>query len=116
MKMIKDLWRGEITLWKSYWLCGVLVSILQSPLWLITERGSELFGADLAFIALAIVVVTVPLYSVVWSVGTWRSATNYLEVADTEPDGRLWKRRKYAFLAKGSIIIGWTAPFVITGW
>ena len=59
-------WRGDIKLWISYWLCGVLLQYIV----LATEIYVSLkFNIPQGIIAYA--------YAMFWCVGTWRAAKKY---------------------------------------
>ena len=59
-------WRGDIKLWISYWLCGVLFQYI-------------VFVTDM-FVSLKFktpVGIIIFPYAIFWSVGTWRAAQKY---------------------------------------
>ena len=59
-------WRGDIKLWISYWLCGVLLQYI-------------VFATDM-YISLKFktpVGIIIFPYAIFWSVGTWRAAQKY---------------------------------------
>lgn len=64
-----NLIKGEITLWKTYWLFGVLGNIIGSFLIVVFTA----MGNTLMFIMVAIVIV----YSIITLIGIWNSASNY---------------------------------------
>jgi hypothetical protein len=93
MAVFLRVWRGEVTLWKTYWLFGACGGIL---------LGLPIFGALLAltdvpdnttatFFIIAIGFLL--LYGIWVFVGVWRAANNYQG------------KRAWAILAKVSIVI-----------
>lgn len=70
--MIAKLWRGDYGLAKTFWLWGVLVTVVLQLLLNYLTGGAALVISLLALI-----------YAVLWSVSVWRAANKY-------PGRRLW--------------------------
>lgn len=81
-----NLIKGEITLWKTYWLFGVLGNIIGSFLIVIFTA----MGNTVMFIMVSIVIV----YSIITLIGIWNSASKYT-------GSKIW-----AILAKVLVILG----------
>ena len=69
MNLINKFWNGDITLWKSYWIAGVIIPI---PLGFIVGFLAAALG--LAPVSYKVVMITY----IGWTlVGVWRSADKY---------------------------------------
>jgi len=92
VRLIKSLWRGEIALWKCFWLFGVvgLLGLSYAQGWFNLSIIKNLPGASvyliIAFAALSLIYLLIILVSV------WRSATRYKGI-------KIWK-----YLAKFAVI------------
>ena len=82
--IISRFWRGEITLWRSYWLIGELLNALF--ILIIFNLEIYIFGNDqftnfLPFLDFSNFSFISKLILVIWtvfiSIGIWRSAENY---------------------------------------
>jgi hypothetical protein len=65
-----SLWRGDVPLYQTYWVCGVLTNLL----WGIPIGLAE--AADLPILVLVLVGLNL-IYLVFIAVAIWRSATRY---------------------------------------
>ena len=83
-KIISKFWRGEITLWRSYWLIGELLNALF--ILIIFNLEIYIFGNDqftnfLPFLDFSNFSFISKLILIAWtsfiSIGIWRSAENY---------------------------------------
>lgn len=82
--IIVRLWRGEVPLWKTYWLYGSLAGVIinLSVTWLTYQiyyyrsNASDLSKFDVYAISYTILVI-ITLYTLLITVGVWRSANNY---------------------------------------
>ena len=83
-KILEDFWRGNITLWKSYWLVGELINgfilIIIFNIELKFFNNTKIFEnipflnfSDLHMINKLIVFI----WTIFLTVGIWRSAENY---------------------------------------
>ena len=82
-KLISNFWRGEVTLWKSYWLVGELFNalfiliIFNFEIYFFNNK----FSNSLPFIDFNTFNFFSKLVLIVWTifitVGIWRSAENY---------------------------------------
>ena len=82
--IINRFWRGEITLWRSYWLIGELLNALFILIIFNLEIylfGNNQFTNSLPFLDFSNFSVLSKIILVVWtifiSIGIWRSAENY---------------------------------------
>jgi hypothetical protein len=96
------LWSGEIPLWKSYWIYGVVVGAilrLLSPLltYLLVSHTYMMSAFDISMITYTWTAI-LATYAIVISVGIWRSATKY---AVSYPN-----RNGYATLGKICVVLG----------
>ena len=83
-KIIHRFWRGEITLWKSYWLVGELSNavfiliIFNLEIYLF---GNNQFTSSLPFLDFSNFSLLSKLVLILWTIfltiGIWRSAENY---------------------------------------
>lgn len=94
MDLIRDLWRGDVPLVKTYWLFGVLPGIFFNFAFAYIEYQSSVFPTVLGLIFVLGLVVFVFTYSVFISLAIWRSANKYQGL------------QRYAILAKVAVILG----------
>lgn len=96
---VKRHWRGELSLAKSYWIVGTLLTIV--IVIIANALGDILNSANLSptWLGLCLTTFVVSMYLVsVWQfVGVWRSAGNHI---------RTTKRRGWAIAARAAVIIG----------
>ncbi len=83
-KIISRFWRGEITLWRSYWLVGELLNAIFILLIFNLEIylfGNNQFTNFLPFLDFSNFSLLSKLILILWTVflttGIWRSAENY---------------------------------------
>jgi len=83
-KIISRFWRGEITLWRSYWLVGELLNAIFILLIFNLEIylfGNTQFTNFLPFLDFSNFSLLSKLILILWTVflttGIWRSAENY---------------------------------------
>ena len=83
-KIIFKFWRGEITLWKSYWLVGELLNAFLIFLIFNMEIyifDNDKFNSALPFLDFSNFSLLSKLILIGWtiftSIGIWRSAENY---------------------------------------
>lgn len=97
-------WRGELPLWVSYWIFGLLGNIAVA---LIPIAAVAIFNTDKGYDPSSIFDATIVVWAAVllvavWQmVGVWRSATRY-----SAARARLGKRALWGNLAKIVIILG----------
>ena len=97
--MISKFWNGDYPLVKMYWVYGILlplaVAICFFGVLLAIGRGGYSSSTSL-YVGIAVLAIAILsfIYGILWSVGTWRSASKY-----TGP--RIW-----AILAKIMVVIG----------
>jgi hypothetical protein len=94
MDLIKDLWRGDVPLVKSYWLFGVVVGIFFRIIFAYIEYQAAIFYTALGAIFIFAFIIFVFAYSIFISFAIWKSANKYQG------------QQRYAILAKISVIIG----------
>ena len=83
-KIFSRFWRGDITLWRSYWLVGELLNALFILVIFNLEIylfGNNQFTNYLPFLDFSNFTLLTKLLLMIWtiliSVGIWRSAENY---------------------------------------
>ena len=83
-KIIYRFWKGEITLWRSYWLIGELLNALFILIIFNLEIyifGNNQFTSSLPFLDFSNFSFISKLILILWtvfiSIGIWRSAENY---------------------------------------
>lgn len=74
MNLVKELWRGEVTLFKAYWVYGFAVSVLLNGLMLMLLGLTQMTPNSPFFMVLWIATTA---YGVFIAVAIWRSAGNY---------------------------------------
>jgi len=93
MGLVKRLWRGEVSLARTYWVYGVAVNIfIQSSVLLLSVLVESM--PVLAFSLLGMIAFSL-VYMVFISVAIWRSSNRY-------QGNRAW-----AFLAKAAVVLGY---------
>lgn len=100
--VLARLWRGDIPLWKSYWLYGSLAGIILNVIVTLTVYQTAYYAEnfskfDLYLISYLLIVITI-LYSVIVFVAIWRSANKYRALY---PEKRGW-----ATLAQVAVVLG----------
>lgn len=71
MNLLRDLWRGDVSLVKTYWIYGVLVSVVLGALLNVMIRAQSVgFAFTLVWMAATV-------YGVFMAVAVWRSAGKY---------------------------------------
>jgi len=94
MDLIKDLWRGDVPLVKTYWLFGVAVGILFNVAFIYIEYQPAAFASAFGQVFVLGLAVFVFVYSAFICVAIWRSANKYQGL------------QRYTVLAKISVIFG----------
>ena len=95
MELLRDLWRGDLPLGKTYWLFGFVPGLLFRVVFAYIEYQSAVFVDDsLGGIFTLSLVFFFYAYFVLISVSIWRSANKYQGL------------RRYPILAKFSVIMG----------
>jgi hypothetical protein len=96
------LWRGDIALWKTYWLYGglggIIISVLAPLLTYILASNASLMSRFDLLVIYFLFFALVLIYTLIVSVGSWRSSSKY---AILYP-----KRRGYAIFAKIAVVFG----------
>ena len=94
MELIKDLWRGDVPLVKTYWLFGVVVGILLNFSFTYIEYRPAVFASFLGMVFVLGLVAFAFIYSAFICVAIWRSADKY-------PGAR-----RNVILAKIAVVLG----------
>jgi len=96
MGFLKALWRGDVTLVKTFWLYGVVGggALISIPITLLETLGYIEPIDPVLWVGLFVYLVFCIAYIVITLVAIWRSSNNY--------QGSPWK----ALLAKGFVILG----------
>jgi hypothetical protein len=97
MNLIRNLWRGDIPLVKTYWLFGVIAGIFFNIVFAYIEYQSTVFSKGFGPMFVLGLVVFVFTYSVFISFAIWRSANKYQGI------------QRYVILAKIAVILGMMA-------
>ena len=87
MKLIKDLWNGEVSLVITYWVYGVIfLNLAVLGLTYLLEATS--FGNMLSFlIVYFLIIITLIVHA---TVSIWNSSTKYIETKKTESKSAFW--------------------------
>jgi len=99
MALIRDLWRGDVPLVKTYWLFGVVAGIFFRIAFAYIDYQSAVFSSALGAIFVLGIAVFAFAYGVFISFATWKSANKYTG------------QQRYAILAKVAVI--WGAAILI---
>lgn len=94
MGLIRDLWRGDVPLVKTYWLFGVVAGIFFRITFSYIEYQGALFSTAPGAIFILAFIVFFFGYSVFISFAIWKSANKYQGL------------QRYAILAKVAVILG----------
>ena len=94
MALIRDLWRGDLTLVKTYWLFGVVGGIFFHIAFTYIEYQSAVFSTGFGPAFVFGLVIFFFTYSAFILVAIWRSANKYQGL------------QRYAILAKVGVILG----------
>jgi hypothetical protein len=97
MDLIKSLWRGDISLAKTFWLFGFCVNLLFSAginYFIIMNKHA--LSTSAGFISLWVLIIFSLLYAPFIYISIWRSANKYRGL------------QRYAIAAKIMVIIGWS--------
>ena len=99
MALIKDLWRGDLPLWKTYWLFGVIGSLVFRLAFFYIEITADQFFSVPGSVAIVWSIMVASLAYTIWVLaGIWRSAGRYLD----ERRGLV----RYGILARFSVLLG----------
>lgn len=71
MNLLRDLWRGDVPLVKTYWIYGVLVSAVLGVLL------NVLFRMQSTGLVFTLVWMTATVYGVFIAIAVWRSAGKF---------------------------------------
>ena len=94
MHLLKELWRGDVPLVKTYWLFGVGGNILFNFVYTyIDYQFGENVGLFVAILILGIIAFGF-VYGIFISIAIWRSANKYQGL------------QRYSIFAKVSVILG----------
>lgn len=97
MEFWKALWRGEVALVRTYWIYGVLASIILFSIPSLILDELAIWESDDTTVLVGLLIyslVIAPAYIIFISVAVWRSANNYI--------GSYW----WAGLAKVVVVLG----------
>jgi hypothetical protein len=100
--LIIRLWRGDVPLWKAYWLYGVLLGVIINVavtglLYQVYYRAVDFSAFDFNAISY-LLLSALTLYSIVIFVGVWNSANNYKKLHPL--------KSRNATLAKIAVVLG----------
>jgi len=103
MQLIRDLWRGDVTLGKTFWLFGFGVNLLLTIIFLFFNNQPDI----LAILPGKIFFFSLLVFSIIYGpfvlIAIWRSANKYQGLP------------RFAILAKIMAIFGWVKYFVSLG-
>lgn len=94
MELIRDLWRGDIPLVKTYWLFGVVPGIIFNLTFTYIHYRGEIFASGSGALFVLGFFPVYLIYSGFICMAIWRSANKYQGM------------KRYAILAKASVIFG----------
>lgn len=94
---IGRLWRGEVSLVRTYWVYGAVGGLLLSAVGVALDELDLRYHSYSTSVIVLLWAALVLAWAVVIIVGTWRSATRYA--------AEHHERRIYAVLAKASTVL-----------
>lgn len=93
MELIKALWRGDISLAKTYWLFGFCVILLLKLTFLCFYSQPQILSTFIGQMFFFLLVLFAVVYNPFILIAIWRSANKSLS--------------RYAIAAKFMVILGW---------
>lgn len=96
MTLVRNLWRGDVSLVKTYWIYGVVVGICFAIVFAFIEYQSSGLHAGLGPVFILGLIFCYFVYTSFINVAVWRSAGKY-------PGPRRWAR-----LARIMVLVSWT--------
>ena len=95
--LVIDLWRGDISLAKTYWLFGVVVGICFAITFAFIEFQSSGLSEGFGPVVIIGLILFYFIYAIFINIAIWRSASKYQGP------------KRWAILAKIMVIISWGA-------
>ena len=89
MKMIIKIWRGDLSLVKTFWLVFVVGTGILNIISVVIEMNFENMGEVGAFFSLIFIFIFF-IYVIYCYVATWRSATKYETASKKKKKGTGW--------------------------
>ena len=97
--LVRALWHGDVPLWKTYWLFGVIGNLVFNVALFYIEITADRFYSVPGSVAVFWSIAVASLAYAIWVlVGIWRSAGRYLD----ERRGLV----RYGILARFSVLLG----------
>lgn len=95
--LVLDLWRGDVSLVKTYWLFGVVVGICFAITFAFVEYQSSGLSEGFGPVFIIGLIVAYFIYGIFINIAIWRSANKYQGP------------KRWAILAKIMVLISWGA-------
>ncbi len=95
MNLIKSLWRGEVSLAKTYWIFGICINVLLFISLSYILNNEQLFSTSPGKLVFWMLLVFSLVYTPFTLICIWRSANKYTGT------------KAWPILAKIMVIIGW---------
>jgi len=99
MDLIKDLWRGDVPLSRTFWVFGFGVNLLLTIAFLYLNPQPDLLTTTIGAIFYLLLLLFSLVYGPFILIGIWRSANKYQGL------------QRNAIAAKIMVIIGWSRYF-----
>ncbi len=95
MDLIKDLWRGDVPLVRTYWLFGVVAFIFFNLANALAEWQIDFFVSDLGYAVFLGFTLFQFAYAVFIYIAIWKSANKYQGL------------KRYVYCAQLSVLLSW---------
>ena len=95
--LVRDLWRGNVSLAKTYWLFGVVVGVCYAIVFAYIDYQSSGLSEGLGPAFIIALMLSYFLYVIFINIAIWRSASKYRGP------------RHWAILAKVMVLVSWAA-------
>jgi len=95
--LVRALWRGDVSLAKTYWLFGVVVGVCYAIVFAYIEYQSRGLSEGLGPVFIIALRLSCFLYAMFINIAIWRSANKYRGP------------KQWAILAKVMVLVSWAA-------
>ena len=95
--LVRALWRGDVSLAKTYWLFGVVVGVCYAMVFAYIEYQSSGLSEGLGPAFIIALMLSYFIYAIFINIAIWRSANKYRGP------------KHWAILAKVMVLVSWAA-------
>ena len=97
LPLVRALWRGDVSLAKTYWLFGVVVGVCYAMVFAYIEYQSSGLSEGLGPAFIIALMLSYFIYAIFINIAIWRSANKYRGP------------KHWAILAKVMVLVSWAA-------